>query len=486
MSGFARTVIRNSAAGFLAQFAMRALSFAFNVFVIRRLGAGEFGQYMAIGAFGDLFLFVADLGLAPYAVREFARYRDLPDGLERARRLFGSLLWLRIGLGVLAGVSTVVAGILTQRPTEVILALTINGLFLWIYGIQATSEVTLSGFERIDLAAGAKVLNQLIFVVAGGAALFLGAGYFGLIGANLLGGIAMALVVWRGVRRLGMRPTRPDWHAWPQLIRSALPFGIVTFALGLSYRFDTVLLSILQGDEATGHYRAAYNLIFTLVIFSNVINTALYPSLTRQAATNPERLAGITTRILRYLLALALPMAAGGFLLARPLVDTLYSAEQYGDSVRALEVLIWTLPFMYASELLGYVVLITNREKLVARAVVVSTTLNVVLNLLLVPRYGLIAASLMTVMTEAVLVAQHLWNLRPLTQAIDWVQAFVRPLLATVVMGVAINLVGAWLPWWSLIGVGAVVYAIAGYALGVFRLDDLRVFQRNHGKVAEA
>ncbi len=167
-------------------------------------------------------------------------------------------------------------------------------------------------------------------------------------------------------------------------------------------------------------------------------------------------------------------------------MDTLYSAEQYGDSVRALEVLIWTLPFMYASELLGYVVLITNREKLVARAVVVSTTLNVVLNLLLVPRYGLIAASLMTVMTEAVLVAQHLWNLRPLTQAIDWVQAFVRPLLATVVMGVAINLVGAWLPWWSLIGVGAVVYAIAGYALGVFRLDDLRVFQRNHGKVAEA
>ncbi len=214
MSGFARTVIRNSAAGFLAQFAMRALSFAFNVFVIRRLGAGEFGQYMAIGAFGDLFLFVADLGLAPYAVREFARYRDLPDGLERARRLFGSLLWLRIGLGVLAGVSTVVAGILTQRPTEVILALTINGLFLWIYGIQATSEVTLSGFERIDLAAGAKVLNQLIFVVAGGAALFLGAGYFGLIGANLLGGIAMALVVWRGVRRLGYGARlRPDWHA---------------------------------------------------------------------------------------------------------------------------------------------------------------------------------------------------------------------------------------------------------------------------------
>ncbi len=103
------------------------------------------------------------------------------------------------------------------------------------------------------------------------------------------------------------------------MIRLALPFGIVTFALGLSYRFDTVLLSILQGDEATGHYRAAYNLIFTLVIFSNVINTALYPSLTRQAATNPERTAGDhDPHPARYLLALALSMAVGGFLLARP------------------------------------------------------------------------------------------------------------------------------------------------------------------------
>ena len=396
------------------------------------------------------------------------------------------MLWLRIVLAIVAGVSTVIAGIVTQRPLEVILALTINGAFLWVYGIQGTSEVTLSGFERIDLAAGAKVLNQLIFVVAGGAALFLGAGYFGLIGANLLGGIAMAVVCWRGVKRLGVKPSPPEWSAWPRLIRAALPFGIVTFALGLSYRFDTVLLSILQGDEATGHYRAAYNLIFTLVVFSNVVNTALYPSLTRQAATNPEKLAGHTSRILRYLMALALPMATGAFLLARPLVDALYNAQQYADSVVALEILIWTLPFMYASELLGYVVLITNREKLVARAVVVSTTLNVIMNLILVPRFGLYAASAMTVATEVILVGQHLWNLRPLTFQLDWGQALLRPLLATVLMGVAINLAGAWLPWWALIGLGGAVYASAAYLLGVLNAEDLKVLRRSRSKVVEA
>ncbi len=486
MSGFARTVVRNSAAGFIAQFAMRVLSFAFNVLVIRQLGAEAFGQYMAIGAFGELFLFVADLGLAPYAVREYARYRDSEDGPERARRLFGNLLWLRIVLALVAGASTVVAGVVTQRPLEVIVALTVNALFLWVYGIQGASEVTLSGFERIDLAAGAKVLNQLIFVLAGGAALYLNGGYFGLIAANLLGGIAMAVVCWRGVSRLGVRPAPPEFAEWPKLLRAALPFGLVTFALGLSYRFDTVLLNIWQGDVVTGHYRAAYNLIFSLVMFSNVINTALYPTLTRQAARHPERLAEVTSRILRYLLTAALPLAVGGFLLAGPLVDALYNAQEYADSIRALQILIWVLPFMYASEFLGYVILITNREQFVARAVIVSTALNVAFNLLLVPQFGLLAASAMTVLTEIVLVGQHVWNLRPLSGQIDWGRALLRPLAASAVMGAALIMAGAWVPWWASIIVGVLVYAGAGFLLGAFGPADLAFFMRSRAAPAEA
>lgn len=486
MSAFARTVVRNSAAGFIAQFAMRVLSFGFNVLVIRQLGAEAFGQYMAIGAFGELFLFIADLGLAPYAVREFARVRELPDAQDRARALFGNLLWLRIALAFVSGACTVAAGVITQRPVEVIVALTVNALFLWVYGIQGASDVTLSGFERLDLSAGAKVLNQLIFVVAGGAALALGAGYFGLIGANLLGGIAMAVVCWRGVRRLGVSPAPPQLADWPRLLRAALPFGLVTFALGLSYRFDTVLLDIWQGDIITGHYRAAYNLIFSLVMISNVINTALYPTLTRQAARHPERVADITTRILRYLLSAAIPLAVGGFLLAGPLVDVLYRAAEYGDSVQALQILIWVLPFMYASEFLGYVILITNRERLVARAVIVSTCVNVILNLILVPRYGLLAASAMTVITEVVLVSQHVWNLRPLSQQIDWGRSLLRPLGAAIVMGVVIAVLTPWLPWWSLIPVGILTYGLAGFLLGAFGFADLAFLRRSRSASVEA
>ena len=90
---------------------------------------------------------------------------------------------------------------------------------------------------------------------------------------------------------------------------------------------------------------------------------------------------------------------------------------------------------MFASEFLGYIVLISGREGRAARAVLVSTGLNVVMNLLLVPRFGFIGAAVMTVFTEAVLVGQYVWALRSLMQKINWSSSLLRPLLAVALLG---------------------------------------------------
>ena len=76
MQQFSRIVARNSAFGMAAQLTIKVLSFGFTVLIVRQLGAADFGQYAAVLAFGGLFVFVADLGLSPYAVREVARWRD--------------------------------------------------------------------------------------------------------------------------------------------------------------------------------------------------------------------------------------------------------------------------------------------------------------------------------------------------------------------------------------------------------------------------
>src|SRR5512145_1823234 len=151
MQQFSRVVARNSAFGMAAQIAIKILSFGFSVLIVRNLGKEDFGQYAAALAFGSMFAFIADLGLSPYAVREVARWRDVPEGRTRTNDLFGNILILRLLLSLLASVLVICAAWLTDRPPVMIGAIALGCVGLIMYSFQGASDVILSGFERLAL-----------------------------------------------------------------------------------------------------------------------------------------------------------------------------------------------------------------------------------------------------------------------------------------------------------------------------------------------
>src|SRR5579859_770743 len=486
MNGFSRVVLRNSAWGLVAQFAIKVMSFAFSVLVIRKLGADAFGQYAAVGAFGAIFIFIADLGLSPYMVRQFARWRNTPDGHAEAQRLYGTVIALRLLLSCLAAVLIICAAWLTRRPAIMIGAIALNAVTLILYGVQGTSEAALAGFERFDYSSGAKIANQFVFVLLGGLGLWLGFGYYGLIVANLVGVALMTYVCARGVRELHLlKPQGLSGSLWPALLRASLPFGLIGFALGLSYKFDSVLLNIFRSDAETGWYNAAYNLVFSAAVLSNVFNTALYPSLAREAMTAPDKLPPVVERGLRYLMLVALPIAVGTAVLADQLVTFLFKSG-FEPAAPILQIIIWTVPLMFTSEMLGYVVLITDQERRAARSVLVSTGLNVTCNLLLVPRFGFYAAAVMTVVTEAVLVAQHMWTLRDLIRRLNWMTTFLRPLAAAALMGAITLLLRSQVPLLPDVALSGCAYLLFLLVLGSIGPDEWRFFRGLRAPVEEA
>lgn len=476
LKGFSRTVLRNSAFAFAAQLALKVLSFAFTVFIVRQLGSEAYGQYAAVGAFGAVFLFLSDLGLSVFAVREVARWRDVPGGQDKINQLYGNMLSLRLTLALLTGFITVAAAWLTGRPSIFVVAVALNAINIFMYGVQGTSNAFLGGYEKIGRASRAQVINQIVFMVFGGLALWYSLGYYGLILASMVGVAILTYTCWAGVRELGVKALKPNFAEWPALIKASLPFGLVTFALGLSYKFDTVLLSVTRSDAEVGWYNVAYNLIFSCVMISNVVNTVLYPSLSRQSVAGAHALPAIYERALRYLMVLAIPLSIGIFVLSPELIPFLFKAEN-APAAPALQILIWVVPFMYASEFLGYIVLIAGQEKLVARSVIISTIINVLANAIVVPRYGYLAAAVMTVLTEVVLVCQYLYILRAQLSSFHWGYVLLRPLLAAIGMGLVLWF-SQGLPLWLHAAMGVLAYAAFLVALGVLGKDELR-FVRN-------
>lgn len=484
MQQFSRIVARNSAFGMAAQLIIKVLSFGFSVLIVRNLGAETYGQYAAVLAFGAMFVFIADLGLSPYTVREVARLRDMPDGQERIASLYGNVLMLRFLLSLVAAALLIGSAWLTGRPPIMIGAIALGTLGLIMYSVQGSSEAILAGYERLDRVARARVLQQISFVIVGTIVLLLGVGYYGLIMANLLGIALLTYICWTTARLIGPLPSHFSPKLWISLLRASLPFGIIGFTLGLSYKFDSVLLNIFWGDSQTGYYNAAYNLVFSAVMISNVLNTALYPSLARQFVTSSQALPRIYEHAFRYLMIVALPIAVGGWTLADQIVPLLFG-QQYHPAIAVLQIIIWVVPLMFATEFLGYIVVIRQQERLVARAVMISTAINVLLNIFMVPTFGLVGAAVMTVVTEFILVSQYLWMLRDTIRQLNWGTVLFRPLLATIIMGALVLVLRQYVPIFVNIPISGLIYAGLLMGLGVFGKDELR-FIRGLRKAPEA
>jgi O-antigen/teichoic acid export membrane protein len=101
----------------------------------------------------------------------------------------------------------------------------------------------------------------------------------------------------------------------------------------------------------------------------------------------------------------------------------------------------------------------------------VSTGLNVGLNLLLVPRFGLVAAAATTVLTELILLGQYAWLLRRLLSQLDWTQIVLRPVLAAALMGALVLLLRD-LPLAVAAASGALAYGALLLLLGVLGRDE--------------
>ncbi|MER3514377.1 MAG: flippase [Chloroflexota bacterium] len=505
-------VARNSLFSLGGQIAVKLLSFAFTVFVVRRLGDATFGRYSTALAYVYLFAIFSDLGLGTYLVREVARDRS------RIAELLSNVIVLRLILS--AGTVALIVGSAAAlgRPGDVVIGVFVAGCMLFAFAVQGPLDSVLIGRERLDYSAVFSIATQLVFVGLGTLVLLRGLSYVWLLAAQLVSVLSAAALSAIVVRRLATDggqwyaearlqqsrrrlPSsilgRPSPRKWPGLVRAALPFGVIGFTIGLSYHLDTVLLSTYRSDAEVGWYRAAYNLIFTLTMISHAICLALYPSLTRQRASLPQGLVRAYERALKYLFMLSIPIAVGATILAGSIILNLYR-EALAPAVVPLRILIWVLPLLFLSEFLGYVVIIADREQRAARALIVSTTCNVLLNLLLIPRFGYLAASVVTVITEAVLVGQYLWELRHELAGVRRVEVFGKPLLAALIMGLmllALEVLEAPLssqPVWLLarITLGGAVYVGVLWALRALGLEEVRfvvsALLRGRGPVAEA
>lgn len=394
-------VLRNASLLSVATIVSRLAMFGLGVVMARVLGAESYGRYGIALALAVMLVPLADAGLTPYLTREVARGRARGEALLPRALRAKLLLSLAIFAVVAAAAVTTASGELLAAILLVSFAHLLDGVSTFAYGYFRGRESM--GIEaRLTTAASlARSLGGIGLVAATGE----------LAPALVWIAAVAALQVGWSTARLRSAASLPETTAsvrWG----TAATMGAITVFVMVYARADVVLVGWLVDESAAGLYTAAYTLLLGLQILPWMIAVALGPVFVRAHASDEALLRRSWEEGLRAILVLSLPLALAPALLSRALVELLFGAE-YVPASTALAILVWATPLSALGAVLTGVLRAGGLERALAAVAGAAAVLNVGVNLVLIPRFGIEAAAAVTIATEvASLAAMTLVALR--------------------------------------------------------------------------
>jgi O-antigen/teichoic acid export membrane protein len=370
-------------------------------------------------------------------------------------------------LGI-AGIS--LAGVAFGYSSEIVLGIFIFTSTFLLAAILEPLTAVLTANERLDYVTGVRIVGRLVFIGLGSIFLLSGRGFISLIVASLLQmPLQIGLALW-AIRRhhLASLSFQIDPRMWPALIKSGLPFGLSTLMLTIAFGIDTVMLSKYEPENVVGWYNVAYNLVFTFTFLFRGFKEAIVPTLSRAYVQEPSQVERWYYRSLKTIAIISMPIAFGGTLVAFPLIRFLYT-DQFLPSALALQILIWDVPLLMFNAFCGNMTTIVSEEKAAARIYGLNAAANILLNLYAIPRFGLVGAALVTVVTDLVGAIQFYLLLGRKLNLPNTGGILLRVLLASALMGITVWLAGD-LNLFVLVALGVIVYL--GLVLAFRILDD--------------
>jgi len=212
-------------------------------------------------------------------------------------------------------------------------------------------------------------------------------------------------------RTFGRIRPRWDFQLARQLVAEALPVTFASVMASIGLRADSVMMERLRGATEAGIYSAAYSVYMfgAVVVFSATV--ALFPRFAKasdRTCSDIPQFEQVFLNSGQYVVAFGIFAAVVGLGVAPWILRLLYGLR-FADSRAPLQILMLAIPFL-ALNRLGYQALnASNRQNMTFIATALGAGFNVASNLILIPRWGYIAASWTTVITEAIMAGAFTW-----------------------------------------------------------------------------
>ncbi len=464
-----RTLVKNTSVLFLSQLVSYILAFFYTLYSARYLGTTNFGIISFATAISGLFAIGTDLGLSTLTIREVARDKS------RTPKYLGNHGSIKLILSIVTMAALVIfvnVGTFDEVTRHVVYLI---GSSVIINAFGGIFSSLFRAYEQMEYQSISEIINAVTLFVGILICVFTKQS---VIMVSLVYVIASIFVLIYNfamcTRNYGLIHFQFDFKFWKYLIGNAYPLAITSIFALISFKMNTILLNMLTTSAVVGEYTAAFNLMQALIFIPTVFSTAVLPIFAKFYVDSKDMLSYSYKKSLKYLTIISMPISMGTLVLSDKIIYFIYGAE-YVNTIPILELIIWALPAIFLSYILGTSIASINKQHETIKATFVCLLFSTIGNYVLISLFSGIGAAMITVLNEVSMVVFYMYIMHKAGYSVPLHEIIIKPFIASVVMGVVIYFLN--LELFTSVLLGMIVYFITVFAIKTFDKDDLNILK---------
>ncbi len=364
-------------------------------YVARMLTPEGVGRYAAAANNVSYFVLLGSLGIQAYAIRETAKKRDDKKARDK---LFSEMLAVNAILTLLAvvifSVCLLFTGLFSAEKTLYFVcgfAVLVNFLNVgWFF----------QGTEEFKIIALRSLIVKLLGLIAVVVFVHSPEDIYKYALISIFSGLAYHLfnIIYAGIRvkiRLKNIDIKPH-------IKSLVFLALCTVSTELYARMDITMLGIMDKDASVAYYSYSQKIIGMIITTAIAVTAVFLPRLSYYYSSDSTKFNKLTKFGVDLMILISFPACLGIISVASPLI-TLWLGEGYGDAVHCLMVLAFMIPLKCIGDLVCYqVMMCAGKEFYLMISYLITMAVNFVNNLILIPKYGALGASIASLISEII------------------------------------------------------------------------------------
>ena len=364
-------------------------------FLTRHLGLAGYGAYETITSYLFIFTVLADFGLHIIHVREISRYP------EKESFISGNIFTLRlISLFLVIILAFVVVASLPYSE-EIKKGILIASIFVIFSSLSQILAGIFQKYNTFYFVSFSDILTRFIQLGLVIYAVNKDLGLLTFIWLLSLTAIFQFIIIFFLSRRFIKFSFGLDFSYAKKIIKASLPVALSILFTAIYIRTDALMLSLMKPQADVGVYRLAAKILETVVFFPALLVELIMPSFSHLAINSKDLFKQVFKKTFNLLFLMAVPVVLGLFFFAEPVVLIL-GGKEFISSAAPLRIMALVIGMVFLNNLGGKALIALELQRAGMWIYISGAVLNIISNLIVIPRYSYIGASFTTLMTEII------------------------------------------------------------------------------------